>query len=109
MAGTPFPPEVTNAITLTVKGETYEVSVGGEIDKGTCKVDTSTTPPRMTITSTEGPNADKTMLAIFDYPADDQMRVCYNLKGTDFPTTFESTLENAQFLATYKKTAPATP
>ncbi len=98
-----FPDEVTKSIRLVVTGNNYEVNVGGEKGKGTCEVDLSTSPSRMTIIGTEGPNAGKKMLAIFEFPKEDELRVCYDVKGVDFPKAFESTPENSYFLVSYKK------
>ncbi len=103
MAGTPFPNAVTESISLTLSGEQYEVNVGGQIDKGTCITDVTQSPHQMTIQGTEGPNAGKTMLAIFDFPGDDEMRICYDLSGAAHPTVFESTPANKFFLVSYAR------
>lgn len=104
VAGNAFPSAVTDTISLQLAAANYEVNVGGKLDKGTCALDRSVTPWRMTIKGTEGPNAGKTMLAIFEIPKDDELRICYDLKGTAFPTAFESTRENGWFLAVYQRT-----
>jgi uncharacterized protein (TIGR03067 family) len=104
LAGSPFPSSVTDTISLVASGEQYEVKVGGKADKGTCIADRRTSPNRMTITGIEGPNAGKTFLAVFDFPDPTQMRICYDLNGTAFPTAFESTTENGWFLVSYKRT-----
>ena len=101
VAGQPLPPEAANAITLTLTNEKYVVDLGGAIDKGTFTADLSTTPNRMTIQGTEGPNAGKTMLTIFDAPDAQTMRLCYDLEGKEFPQAFESTAENKYFFVTY--------
>lgn len=103
VAGNAFPSAVTDTISLQLAAANYEVSVGGKLDKGTCTLDRSVTPWRMTIKGTEGPNAGKTMLAIFELPKEEELRICYDLKGTAFPTAFESTRENGWFLAVYKR------
>ncbi len=104
LAGAPFPSSVTDSIALTVTGEQYEVNVGGNPDKGKCTVDRTTSPNRMTITGTDGPNAGKTFLAVFDFPEANQMRVCYDLTGAAFPNTFKSTADNGLFLVVYSRT-----
>lgn len=103
LAGAPFPEEVTRSISLSITGERYEVNVGGTADSGTCAIDQTTAPIRLTITGTEGPNAGQTMFAICDFPETDRMRVCYRMSGTDFPGVFESTTENGLFLAVYQR------
>src|SRR5687767_5491591 len=70
-----------DAITLKITGDKYEVTVVGEkhADYGTFTVDTNTVPKRMTIKGTEGPNAGKTFLAIYEMKDAVSMRVCYDL------------------------------
>jgi uncharacterized protein (TIGR03067 family) len=101
LAGAPFPPEVTSTISLRIAGDQYEVLVGNNPDKGRCTVDESQTPHQMTIIGNEGPNAGKTILAICELPGPDEFRVCYDLSGSGFPGSFESTAENKYFLVTY--------
>jgi len=101
IAGQALPPEAAQAIALTLTNDQYLVNVGGAIDKGTFTTDLSTTPNRMTIKGTEGPNAGKTMLTIFDAPDAQTMRLCYDLEGKKFPQLFESTVENKYFFVTY--------
>ena len=103
MAGTPFEESLVSSITLAVSEETYETSVGGQPDCGTCELDRTTTPYRMLLKGTEGPNKDKTMLAIFDFPEPGQMRVAYDITGKAYPTDFESSPENGIFVATYQR------
>ena len=101
IAGQPLPLEAANAITLTLTNEQYVVDLGGAADRGTFTTDLSTTPNRMTIKGTEGPNTGKTMLTIFDAPDAQTMRLCYDLQGIEFPQAFESTAENKYFFVTY--------
>ena len=103
MAENPFPRAVTESISLVVTGDRYEVMVGGKSDKGTCNTDLEHSPNRMTITGTDGPNAGKTYLAIFDFPSVAEMRVCYDLTGSEYPTVFDSTAENGLFLVNYSR------
>ena len=53
LGGAFLPEPALKAITLRITGGNYEVTVEGEdhSDKGTCTLDTSTTPKRMTIKS----------------------------------------------------------
>ena len=101
IAGQPLPPETANAITLTLTNEQYVVDLGGATDKGTFTTDLNTTPNRMIIKGTEGPNTGKTMLTIFDAPDAQTMRLCYDLEGKEFPQAFESTADNKYFFVTY--------
>ena len=103
LSGSPFPDTVTNGIILSVTGSEYSVLVGGKPDKGTCELDESSEPIRMTIHGTEGPNTGKTFLAICDFPTSEEMRVCYDMKGAAFPNEFDSTAENGYFFVKYKR------
>ena len=104
LAGTRLPDEALQAITLKVSGDSYEVTVEGEgPDKGTCTVDTTVTPHRMTIKSTDGPNKGKTFLAIYEMKDAESMRVCYDLSGKDFPTEFKATLGTRLYLVGYRR------
>ena len=105
MAGIFLPEAALKAITLKITGGTYEVTVEGEdhSDKGTCMLDTSTTPKRMTIQSTEGPNQGKTFLAIYEMKDAVSMRVCYDLSGTDFPKEFKAPKGTQLYLVGYRR------
>ena len=105
MGGVRLPDEAVKAITLTIAGEKYQVTVEGEdsSDKGTCTVDKTTTPHRMTIKSEEGPNKGKTFLAIYEMKDEVSMRVCYDLSGKEFPTEFKATPGTKLYLAGYRR------
>lgn len=105
LGGARLPKPALHAITLKIDGDTYEVTVEGEkeSDKGTCTPDTSTRPKRMTIKSTEGPNAGKTFLAIYEMKNAVSMRVCYDLSGTDFPKEFKAPKGTPLYLVGYRR------
>jgi uncharacterized protein (TIGR03067 family) len=114
LAGTNLPKLALKAITLRITGASYEVTVIGEnhSDKGNHTLDVSTTPNRITIQSTDGPNKGKTFLGIYEVKDADALRVCYDLTGTAFPAKFESTVENGYYLVEYRRAqekAPAPP
>ncbi len=104
VAGTAFPRVVTKSITLLIAGQRYEVNVGGILDKGECTVDVSSSPGRMKIVGEEGPNTGKTCLAIFEFPDPTTLRVSYDMTGTEYPSTFESTVDNGLFVGLYSRT-----
>ena len=109
LAGSKMPQPALSAISLRISGTNYEVSVIGEKqpDRGTHALDESTTPKRITITSTNGPNKGQTFLAIYEVKDTNSLRVCYDLSGTAFPEKFESTAETGHYLVEYRpKIAP---
>ncbi|GAA5504691.1 hypothetical protein [Novipirellula caenicola] len=57
----------------------------------------------MTINSMEGPNKDKTILAIYEIKNADAMRVCYDLSGTDFPKEFKAPKDSEFYLVGYRR------
>ncbi len=103
LAGTPFPGAVTESMSLVLIGDRYEVMVGDKPDKGTCITDIEHSPQRMKITGTEGPNTGRSFLAICDFPSVDEMRICYDLAGREYPSVFDSTKENGLFLVKYSR------
>ncbi len=106
LSGQELPKEIRDGIVLKLAGDQYDVRVNGRPDKGTCVTDMSTTPHRMTIAGTEGPNKGKTLLAIFEMPETDKMRVCYDLTGKAFPTAFKSEHGTTNYLVEYRKELP---
>lgn len=111
LGGVRLPDEALKAITLKITGDKYEVTVAGEphADKGTCTLDTSTTPKRMTIKSTEGPNKGKTFLAIYEMKDAGSLRVCYDMSGTEFPKEFKAPKGTPLYLAGYRRPAAGQP
>jgi uncharacterized protein (TIGR03067 family) len=98
-----------NAISLRISGGNYEVSVSGEKqpDRGTHTLDEKTTPRRISITSTNGPNKGSTFLGIYEVVDTNSFRVCYDLTGTEFPAKFESTTETGYYLVEYQRSGVA--
>ncbi|HYH65522.1 MAG TPA: TIGR03067 domain-containing protein [Urbifossiella sp.] len=80
----------------------YTLTVGGESDKGTVKVDAAKTPKEMDIIGMEGPNAGKTFRTIYKHDGN-AMTVCYELGDGPRPTAFESKAGTKVFLAVYKR------
>jgi uncharacterized protein (TIGR03067 family) len=103
--GEKFPEEALKMITLVIKDGKYTVTVGKEIDKGTVTLDTSKKPKAMDIVGTEGPNKDKTILAIYELSGE-TLKVCYALDGKERPKEFKSKEGAKDFLVVYKKQKP---
>ncbi len=105
LGGKPFPDEVRESIKLEIKGDRYTVTVGGQPDKGTCKLDPSAKPQAIDITGTEGPNKGKTILAIYERKGD-TLKVCYDLTGKARPAEFKTDEGTALFLIEYTLQKP---
>lgn len=106
MGGREFPKEVRESIVLKLDGDQYSVTVNGTPDKGTCTIDASVTPHRMTIKGTVGPNQGKTLLAVFEISDKGLLRICYDLSGKEFPKEFKSPSGTMQYLVEYRKELP---
>src|SRR2546430_688318 len=60
LAGQPMTDTFLNSISLKLDNGKYEAVVGGNPDKGTYTLDSTSKPGGMTVTGTEGPNHGKT-------------------------------------------------
>lgn len=103
-AGAPMPEKVLKAILLTLHKGDYEVTVVGQpgADRGTCELDTASTPKGMKITGVSGPNAGKTYPAIYEIKGD-TLRICYDLSGVRRPAEFKTTKGTKLYLVTYAR------
>jgi len=103
--GARLPPDALKAITLKISGTNYQVTVEGEKepDQGTCMLDASASPKRMTIISTNGPNRGKTFLAIYETKDGRSLRVWYDLTGTEFPKEFKAPKGTMRYLVGYRR------
>lgn len=97
--------EQIKVIKLVVADGKYTVTVGGQTDKGTFKLDPAAKPAAMDIIGTDGPNKGKTIPAIYEL-SNDTLKVCYALEGKDRPSKFETKTGTATFLVTYKRAKP---
>ncbi len=102
LGGQPFPEAILRVMKLTLGEGRYVVNVGEQVDKGTFEVGTGTQPHAMDITGTEGPNRGKTILAIYELSGDN-LRICYELAGTERPGEFETKLGSQRFLIRYRR------
>jgi uncharacterized protein (TIGR03067 family) len=102
LGGKPFPDEVLKTMKLVMAGEAYTATVGKAIDKGTVKLDLTKKPKAMDIVGNDGPNKNKTFLAIYELNGD-TLRICYDLSGKARPTEFKTQPDALIFLVNYKR------
>ena len=100
LAGKPTPDAELKTIVLKITGGKYEVSVAGQLDRGTCMLDTAAKPKGMTLTGTDGPNLGRTFRCIYEINGD-TLRVCYDLSGKKAPTEFATVAGTPLYLVTY--------
>jgi uncharacterized protein (TIGR03067 family) len=98
LAGKDFPVADFDGATLQLTENTYEF--GG--DKGEIVLPPKHTPAQMDINGREGPNAGKTIPAIYELKGD-HLTVCYQLGGGERPATFESPKGTQVLLVHYKR------
>lgn len=101
MMGKAMPEAAIKNTRLINKDGEYLVKAESD-DKGTVSVDVTKTPKQMTITGTEGPNKGKTLLAIYELSGD-ELQICYDLAGKEFPKTFKTEPGQLLMYAVYKK------
>jgi uncharacterized protein (TIGR03067 family) len=102
LAGQPLPDAYLKLMKLVMAGDKYTVTIADKLDKGTIKLDAAAQPKTIDVTGTEGPNAGKTYLAIYELTGD-TLRVCYDLSGKGRPGEFKSAQVAPYFLVSYQR------
>ena len=76
------------------------------VDRGEYLVNDSAKPWTIDIVGRDGPNAGRSMLALFELE-DDRLTVCYNLDGNDRPANMQAHEDQDQLLLsiTYERAA----
>jgi uncharacterized protein (TIGR03067 family) len=101
MDGKERPPEELKGMTITFTGDKWAVRQGDKVvQAGTHKFDPSKKPAQVDAMVTEGEGKGGTMIGIYEFKGD-TMRVCFDLKGKDRPTSF--TAKEGQFSATVQR------
>lgn len=83
-------------------GGAYRVKIGAEADEGAVTVDPAKAPKQMDVVGKAGPNAGRTIKAVYKLDGD-ALTVCYELSDGDRPTAFQSKAGTKQFLVEYKR------
>ncbi|HLO79436.1 MAG TPA: TIGR03067 domain-containing protein [Chitinophagaceae bacterium] len=97
MGGIPLPTTAFEKQTLVIIDSSY-VFTAESIDKGVIRYNSN----KMDIYGKEGVNIGKHFTAIYKLE-NDQLTICYNLKGDSYPEAFDSKLNPLVFLSVYKK------
>lgn len=97
MGGKQLPPAVFQTQKLIISDTTY-IFTAESVDKGTLKYKNG----QMDIYGKEGVNTGKHFPAIYKLD-NDQLTICYNLKGDSYPTEFKTKSKAALFLSVFKK------
>lgn len=75
------------------------------VDSGDYIVDATKSPNTMDIVGVSGPNAGRTLFAIFEL-AGDRLTVCYDLESGVRPRTMEPLADQLLLVITYARAAP---
>ena len=97
MAGKPLPSTIYEKQTLIIHDTTY-IFTAESIDKGVLKYSNG----KMDIYGKEGVNAGKHFTAIYKME-NEQLTICYNLKGDSYPAAFETKSKPTLFMSTFRK------
>lgn len=90
--------EVLNAIKVTIHENSYKTERPNSRDEGTMKLDETTTPKSMTLTT----DAGKDVPAIYEI-SDDTFKACYAIGNASRPTEFKSVEDSNHIFVTYKR------
>ena len=97
IGGKELPTVVFQIQKLVISDTTYTFSAGS-VDKGTLKYKNG----QMDIYGKEGVNKGKHFTTIYKLD-NDQLTICYNLKGDSYPVEFETKSKPTLFLSVFKK------
>ena len=97
MGGKALPPTFYATTKLTMSDTLYTL-VAESVDKGIVKYKDG----KMDIYAKEGVNSGKHFTAIYKIE-NDQLTICYNLSGKNYPETFDTKGNPLFFLSVYKK------
>ena len=106
MNGAALPVEILQRTRVLFTGDKYMATANETHDHGTIVWDAAANPPTVTVTGVEGPNAGRTMLAIYRHEAraeGDHLTVCYDLQGREFPAEFSAPADSGRYLVTYRR------
>jgi uncharacterized protein (TIGR03067 family) len=86
--GKPAPKDLTDSLTITIKGDTFNIKFGDEEKKAKIKVDESKTPATIDISPSDGPEKGMTFLGIVKSEKG-EVTIAFTEKG-DRPKDFKS-------------------
>lgn len=97
MGGKDLPAAIFEKQKLIINGNTYTLSAES-VDKGTLEYQNG----KMDIYGKEGVNVGKHFTAIYKLE-NEQLTICYNLKGDAYPSAFETKSSPTFFLSVFEK------
>jgi uncharacterized protein (TIGR03067 family) len=103
--GKTLPIEAFKETTLVLKGDRFDHTEGGQTTHGSFKVDPTVTPKTIDITFSDGPEAGKSVLGIYELEGD-TYKVCIGMDGKSRPTEFASKAGSGVALEVLKRDPP---
>lgn len=94
-----LPPASFATQRLVIADSTYTFTAES-VDKGVCRYVEGSN--KMDIYGKEGVNSSKHFTAIYKYE-NEQLTICYNLKGGSYPETFDTSAGPMLFMSVFKK------
>ena len=99
LGGTSLPKAAFEKQTLIISDSTYTFTAES-VDKGVVKYGDD----KMDVYGKDGVNTGKHFTAIYKYE-NEQLTICYNLKGDSYPEVFDTKSKPSFFLSVFKKEA----
>jgi uncharacterized protein (TIGR03067 family) len=90
--------EAMSSLKLSIKGRDFVLETGSDTDRGSFKLDETTNPKSIDVTTDSGDQAE----AIYEFVGD-LLKVCHARNGGARPTQFKSDAGSDWLLATYKR------
>jgi uncharacterized protein (TIGR03067 family) len=106
IAGTPLAVADLRVRYLLLEGGGYRIVDGSNhvVDGGEYRVDAAAAPASMDIVGRTGPNAGRTLLAIYELKGD-ELTVCYDLEGRGRPVDLQAQDDEVLLRITYTRAA----
>ncbi len=98
--GKAAPKEISDGLTINIKGDTFTINVMGEAKKATIKADASKTPNTIDISPSDGPEKGKSFPGIYKLEKG-ELTIVFTEKGGDRPK--ELTSEGDSMMLKLKK------
>jgi len=101
--GEPVPDETLKNSKRVCKGEETTVVIGGQLlMKATFSLDPSKQPNHINYKVTDGPNAGKTQLGIYELNGD-TVKFCFSAPGKNRPTDFNTKAGDGRTTSVWKR------
>jgi uncharacterized protein (TIGR03067 family) len=107
VSGKEVPVDELRVARLVLRAGHYEIVNRNEeiVDTGDYTIDAAVLPRAMDIVGVSGPNAGRSMAAIFELDDEDRLTLCYDLEGEVRPDDMEAEEDELLLKITYARAA----